>query len=159
MLSRREREELWAELRAMPEFLAEKLGSLPAEVARRAEPEGVFSPVEHCWHLADLELEGYGARIERLLREIEPALLDFDGARIAEERQYRTKSLPEAIEAFREARNRNLAAFAALSEEDWLRSGRQEGVGPVALSDLPSMMAEHDRAHRVEIEAWRRARL
>ena len=62
-------------------------------------------------------------------------------------------------EAFREARRANLAAFARLGEAEWSRAGSQEGVGAVSLCDLPAMMAEHDRAHRAEIEAWRRARV
>jgi hypothetical protein len=154
-----ERRLLLADLEAMPDFLEEQFGALPAEVASRVEPDGAFSPVEHCWHLADLEREGYAERIARLLTQEEPALPDFDGRRIAEERRYRTKSLPDAIAAFREARRLNLAAFARLGEVEWARAGSQEGVGRVALGDLPVMMAEHDRAHRAEIEVWRRARV
>jgi hypothetical protein len=153
-----ERKQLLQDLESMPQFLANEFLSLPREAASRAQPDGSFSPVEHCWHLADLECEGYAVRIERLLKEDAPTLPDFDGARIAEERRYRTKSLPAAIDAFRAARLQNLAAFADLGEEDWSRSGQQEGVGKVALCDLPAMMAEHDRTHRAEIEAWRRAR-
>jgi hypothetical protein len=159
MLGDRERDSLLADLEAMPGFLAEQFAILPSEVASRAEPDGAFSPVEHCWHLADLEREGYAERIARLLAEAAPMLPDFDGARIALERQYRTKSLHAAIEAFGEARRANLASFARLGEAEWSRAGSQEGVGPVALCDLPAMMAEHDRAHRAEIENWRRARV
>ena len=154
-----ERDGMMAALQAMPEFLAEQFAALPPEVASRPGPGGAFSPVEHCWHLADLEREGYAARIARLLTEAEPVLPDFDGGRIALERQYRTKSLAAAIEAFREARRANLSVFAGLVEANWSRGGSQEGVGRVALCDLPAMMAEHDRAHRVEIEAWRQARV
>jgi hypothetical protein len=158
MLVAPDRQRLFLDLGTMPEFLADEFLALPPEALRRAEPDGAFSPVEHCWHLADLEREGYGARIARLLAEDDPALPDFDGQRIAEERCYRTKSLAPAIDTFREARRANLAMFARLNEAEWSRSGSQEGVGKVALCDLPVMMAEHDRAHRSEIEAWRRAR-
>jgi hypothetical protein len=159
MLPPRERDGMLDALRAMPEFLAERFAALPEDVANRPEPDGAFSPVEHCWHLADLEREGYAARIARLLVEAEPMLPDFDGGRIAAERQYRTKSLAAAIEAFREARRANLAAFARLADADWSRAGQQEGVGKVSLCDLPAMMAEHDRTHREEIEAWQQSRV
>ena len=159
MLGPPERDRLLHDLEAMPEFLAEQFSSLPPQVACGEEPDGAFSPVEHCWHLADLEIEGYQARIGRLLSETAPVLPDFDGGRVAKEREYRTKSLPHAIAAFREARRANLSAFARLGEGEWSRAGTQEGVGPVALCDLPAMMAEHDRIHRTEIEAWRRARV
>ena len=41
---------------------------------------------------------------------------------------------------------------------DWERAGRQEGVGRVALRDVPAMIAAHDASHRGEIEAWLRER-
>jgi len=159
MPGRRERDRILRELEAMPEFLAEQFAALPPEAACRAEPDGAFSPVEHCWHLADLEREGYRARIERLLAEHEPMLPDFDGGKIAQERLYRTKPLADGIARFREARRANLLIFARLEEADWSRAGNQEGVGRVALCDLPAMMAEHDRTHRSEIEAWRLSRV
>jgi len=110
--------------------------------------------VEHCWHLADLEIEGFGERIRRLSEDVEPELPDFDGGRLAEERLYRTRSLADGIAAFRAARRENLRRLRSLTPEQWLRRGTQDGVGPVSLCDLPAMMAEHDAAHREEIEAW-----
>src|SRR5689334_9487475 len=74
MLDLPSRERLLLDLESMPEFLAREFLALPPETTNRAEPDGSFSPVEHCWHLADLELEGYTARIERLLGEDEPLL-------------------------------------------------------------------------------------
>lgn len=159
MLGQDERDSMLADLGAMPEFLAQQFGALPRDVASQPQPDGAFSPVEHCWHLADLEREGYAVRLTRLLTETEPVLPDFDGSRIAADRQYRMKSLAAAIEAFRESRRANLLAFAALREADWSRAGSQEGVGRVAVCDLPAMMAQHDRTHRDEIEAWRQHRV
>jgi hypothetical protein len=154
-LGRQERE---AELRAleqMPEFLSEQCGSLsPARAAERG-PEGLLAPVEQCWHLADLEREGFGTRIQRLLEETKPHLPDFDGARLVRERAYASRSVSEGIAAFREARLANLRVLRSLERDQWLRAGTQEGVGEVALCDLPHMMAEHDRGHRAEIAQWR----
>jgi hypothetical protein len=117
-------------------------------------PDGQFSPVEQCWHLADLEREGYAQRIRRLLVEERPELPDFDGARIARERRYRSLSLAAGIAGFRAARLANLRLLRAAQALDWLRSATQEGVGAVSLCDLPAMMSEHDAGHRLEIEAW-----
>jgi len=138
----------------MPTFLEEQFGSLAPEEAATPGPEGAFSPVDHCWHLADLESMGYGVRIERLRVEAEPHLPDFDGARIAREREYRKRSLAEGIEAFRRARLANLEKLRALEPGEWRRAGIQEGVGRIALCDVPSMMAEHDGSHRSEIRRW-----
>lgn len=157
-LSVADREALLAQLEALPGLLRSAFAALsPAEVVAPG-PGDSFAPVEHCWHLADLEREGYAVRIRRLLAEDGPALPDFDGASIAEERGYRSLSLTAGLEAFREARTANVAALRALGDRDWLRAGTQEGVGAVTLCDLPAMMAEHDEGHRREIEAWALAR-
>ncbi len=151
-----EREALLAALEAMPEFLADRLASLAPEVARRAVRDGTFSPTEHCWHLADLEREGYAVRIRRLLSEEEPFLPDFDGARVAAERQYREKSLAEGLDAFRRARLGNVAVLRSVRGAQWSRSGIQDGVGRLTLVDVPRMMHEHDTSHRNEIIEWAR---
>ena len=140
-----------AALAAMPAFLEEMSTRFTAETARRRGPDGAFSFVENVWHLADLEREGYGERIARLRSEERPHLPDFDGARVARERDYQSRSLPEGLAAFAAARRANLAVLSRVGEGEWARAGVQEGVGPVTLSDIPAMMAEHDGGHRDEI--------
>jgi hypothetical protein len=71
----------------MPALLREVAAALDETARRRRPAGGGFAIVEHAWHLADLEREGYGARISRLLAETAPALPDFDGDRIARERE------------------------------------------------------------------------
>jgi hypothetical protein len=157
-LNRQDRQSLVGRLAGMPDFLEFTFGELdPAAAAKRGH-HGEPSPVEQCWHLADLEREGYGVRIRRLLEETNPTLPDFDGHQIALERDYRARPLQDAILAFREARTANLTALRQLEAGDWLREGVQEGVGPVALCDIPSMMDQHDESHRTEIESWVRER-
>jgi hypothetical protein len=154
-LARAEREALWKDLGAMPGFLAERFASLSVAEAVAPGPQGAFSPVEQCWHLADLEREGFGARIHRLMTDVDPYLPDFDGARVARERDYKTRSLAEGIRAFQDARAANLAVLRSLPAAQWSNQGTQEGVGRVALCDIPHMMVEHDETHRAEIAAWR----
>ena len=134
--------------RLAPEFSGDRAGVRPAADA--------FSFVEHVWHLADLEEEGFGERIRRLLAEDRPELPDFDGARIAAERDYRSRGVPEGLGAFSEARKRNLALLRGLTAGQLARTGRQEGVGPLALGDMPAKMLEHDRSHRRELEELER---
>jgi DinB family protein len=158
LMTRPDREVLWSSLETMPAFLEERFASLSTEDAAASGPAGAFSPVEHCWHLADLEREGFGERIRRLLADADPYLPDFDGARIARERDYKRQSLAEGVAAFRQERAANLALLRSLDATQWSRAGTQEGVGRVALCDLPTMMAEHDESHRAEIEEWSRSR-
>lgn len=143
-----ERDALLARLETMPSYLAERFAGLSADEITAAGPNQTLSPVEQCWHLADLEREGFGARIRRLLDEDEPFLPDFDGGRMAEERQYRTRSLAEGLLAFRSERAANLALLRAVKGGQWSRGATQEGVGRVGLCDVPRMMAEHDAAHK-----------
>lgn len=150
------REEWLSVLAGMPEWLTATFGTLDAMQARTPGAEGAFSPVEQVWHLADLEAEGFGLRIRRLREEHEPLLPDFDGTAMAQARDYRSLSLQAGLAAFRLARARNLAALRSVVEEDWNRAGTQEGVGRITLCDLPSFMAQHDAAHRAEIECWMR---
>lgn len=156
MMERAQQAELRSRLGTMPDFIAATFGGLSPGEALRPGSGGGFSPVEQCWHLADLEREGFGLRLRRLRAEERPRLPDFDGATIARERNYRGKSLAEGIAAFRRARADNLALIEAIGPNEWDRAGVQEGVGTVTLCDIPSMMSEHDAAHRAEIEAWLR---
>lgn len=148
------RETLLAELAAMPDFLDASFTGLPAAQHAAPGPGDSFSPVEQAWHLADLEVMGFAERIRRLRTETHPRLPDFFGDVVARERNYKELSLREGLAAFRRARERNVAAFAQLDPEEWMRDGEQDGVGPVSLCDLPSMMVAHDASHRCEIEAW-----
>src|SRR2546426_11051126 len=50
--------------------------------------ESDFSVLENLYHLRDLELQAYTPRINRILDENNPALPDFDGARVAADSNY-----------------------------------------------------------------------
>lgn len=154
-LSAAQREELLASLDGMADYLRTTFSGLTPEQACTPGPDDSFSPVEQVWHLVDLEWEGFGERIRRLLSEVEPQLPDFDGSAIAAARNYRSLSLAEGLLAFAEARQKNIAALRAIDSPSWLRRGTQEGVGEVSLCDMPGFMFQHDSAHRTEIAAWK----
>ena len=153
-----EREALLASLSGMPEFVARTFSGLSPKQTLTPGPDGGFCPVEQVWHLADLEREGFAVRIEKLLHEPEPHLPDFDGTRVASERNYRSLSLTAGLAAFAEARRRNVEVLRGIGADSWTRRGTQEGVGRVSLCDMPGFMAQHDADHRAEIDAWRQSR-
>jgi DinB family protein len=140
-------------LEAMPADLQAAAEEMGEAAARLAPADGGFCLVEQAWHLADLEREGYGERIRRLLAEEDPELPDFDGARVAASRNYRARSLAAGIAAFRAARTANLAVLRSVPSGAWERGGRQAGVGAITLRDVPRMMRTHDDGHRAEIAA------
>lgn len=153
-----QRELLLERLSSKPHYLDSAFARLTAAEAATPHAPGAFSPVEQAWHLADLEREGYAVRIRRLLEEDAPQLPDFDGQRIAAERNYRSLDLREGLAAFRAARLVNVALLRGVPTAAWARAGTLEGVGQFRLFDLPAQMEGHDASHRAEIEEWRRAR-
>jgi ketosteroid isomerase-like protein len=103
------------ELERGPAILRDAARRLPESSWRAAPQSGSFCLVEHAWHMADLEREGFGVRLQRLLDEEEPLLPDFDGDTAARERDYTSRPLASAIEAFAGARARNLALLRAVA--------------------------------------------
>jgi DinB superfamily len=145
-------DDLLTSLADMPAFLASALARVGPRFRERPVAGG-FSMLEHVWHLGDLEREGYAERITRLRREDRPHLPDFEGDRIARERDYQRLDLGEGLARFQAARAGSLEALRGLTDAEWDLAGTQEGVGPVTLRVLARVMREHDDGHRREIEA------
>ena len=122
-MNRRDLESLLLTLESTPALLARAAEGLTEEQVRRTPPGGGFSFIENVWHLADLEREGYGVRVRRILCEDEPYLADFDGDRIARERDYKRLDLAEGLAAFAIARNRNVRKLRSIHNSDWKRRG------------------------------------
>jgi len=132
-----------------PALLARVAAQMPDTLMRIRS--GPFALVEHAWHIADLEREGFGERVRRLIAEEDPFLPDFDGERIARQREYLMADLAPAIAAFTAAREQTLRSLRAVSGGQWARSGRQEGVGTITLAVMPQRILDHDFAHLNEI--------
>jgi hypothetical protein len=96
-MNRRDLETLLLTLESTPALVAKAAAALDASQVRQVPAGGGFSLLEHVWHLADLEREGYGVRIRRILSESEPPLSDFEGERIARERCYSRRDLAEGL--------------------------------------------------------------
>jgi hypothetical protein len=143
--------DLLARLTAMPGWIQRIAAELPADRVRTRPRAGGLSFVEHAWHLADLEREGYATRLHRLLAEDGPALADFAGDRIARERGYHDDVLAPAVAIFAATRRRTLASLATLDPAAHARAGTQQGVGPVTVAEIPRMMDAHDRGHVAEL--------
>jgi hypothetical protein len=140
-------------LERFPLLLRSIFSPLDIKSLRVAPRQGGFSLLEHAWHLADLETEGYTVRIVRLLHETEPVLRDFDGDAVARERHYNDLGLESALRRFTAARLVNVRRMRAATPHDWERSGMQEGAGHVTLTRVLNMMLDHDISHSREIAA------
>ena len=136
-------------LRAFPAQVRALLASAPAARLRLRGKDETFAPIEQVWHLADLEVEGWGERIRRILDEDQPHFEDFRGDVIAEQRKYLELEVEPALRRFEDARAANVALLATVA--DWDRSGELDGAGQVTLRRIVEMMDEHDRGHAAEL--------
>ena len=142
-------------LEETPEAVRRLRDGLVADDLRMRADGGGFSFVETVCHLRDIEREGYGARIERILGEEVPSLPDLNGARLARERRYNEQGFDDGLAAFASARARSLSFINAATDEQLGRRGVLEGAGEITLARLVSLMYEHDRGHREELRHLR----
>ena len=70
--------EVFETLSRTPALLARVAAQVPDALVRVRS--GLFALVEHAWHIADLEREGFGERVRRLIAEEDLFLPDFDGS-------------------------------------------------------------------------------
>ncbi len=139
-------------LAAFPRVLRTALALFPIDQIRRRSSSGLFAPVEQAWHLADLEVEGYGARIEQLLRSDGPHFADFQGGVIAEQRRYIDLDLEAGLQRFESARATNIARLRSAAPDQFERRATQDGVeGPITLQRIVEMMTQHDASHANEV--------
>lgn len=147
---------LLAFLDETPNQLAHSTSGLSNQELRFQNSPEEFSVLENICHLRDLELQGYTSRIRRILAEVDPALADFDGARVAAESDYNNEQPGSALEAFQAARQQNVAVLRTLTEGQLNREGNLAGVGKVTLRRLAEMICEHDEGHLADLRALRR---
>ncbi|QJR11861.1 hypothetical protein DSM104443_02944 [Usitatibacter rugosus] len=139
-------------LAGMPPFLEKALAGRTAEALRiRTEAGGEFSLVEQACHLRDLEREGYLHRLHRMLIEDTPELPGFEGGEIARMRNYQAQDAHAAACDFARCRAALVAGLAALDPPQLQRTARFGGR-LISVADLASMVVDHDRGHREELQ-------
>lgn len=149
-------QDVLASLAQTPAKLSHLIEGISVQNLRMKNSADEFSAVEHICHLRDIEVEGYGERIVRLLRENHPVLPDIDGSWLAIERDYNNQDAARALKEFVAARTRNVEILRELNPEKLARGGTLEGVGAISLERLLEMMCEHDEDHINELQTLRR---
>lgn len=142
---------LLAFLEETPQVVRSLTENLTAKELMRKPAKEKFSFLEHVCHLRDIEREGHGVRIAKLLSEEQPFLADIDGDKLAAERNYNSQSLDEALSAFTRARKDNVQTIRTLTSHHLKRSGIFQNVGTITLGQLLAMMVEHDESHRLSL--------
>jgi hypothetical protein len=140
-------------LAAFPEQLESHYAAVPPEFKRwkplswDGVPSEPFTAIEHVCHVRDIEIDGYHARFQRALNEINPTLVSIDGAALAEERSYATSSADEAFAVFREARARTVQLISGLDPEQLARVAVFEDYGSLTVRSLAHYLCSHDQQH------------
>src|SRR5215471_21442738 len=136
-----------ASLGKTPELIKEMLSSVPQSSWNARPLAGEWSFAENLCHLRDLEREGYGVRIVRILEEERPFLSDFDGGTIARERHYVEQDAGQALKDFAAARANNVARLGELESGSLTRTATLEDSGVITLRKLMDFIQEHDSKH------------
>ena len=143
-------DELIDSLRKTPVLLAAMLSSVDEERAHARPAEGEWSTVEVIGHLIDAE-ERARARISAVLQEENPELPGYDQNGLVRERGYQQQALPAVVERLLALRAERLDVLAALTEEQWLRTGVSAGKGVTPLTAITCHMCWHDTNHLAQI--------
>jgi hypothetical protein len=138
-------------LELFPGILQPIVDGTPEALWRQRSRAGGFALVEQAWHLADLEVEAYAVRIERLLSEEHPSFADFAGDVVARERRYLDLDLRVGLARYVAARDANRERLRRVQPDQWQRGGTQEKVGEITLAGVAASMVEHDHAHANEL--------
>ena len=135
-----------ASLGAMPSKVTDIVTQVPQAAWRHKPARGGFSLLEHICHLRDIDNDGYRVRVERMLVEERPSLVDIDGGALARERDYQSQDLMGALSAFTATRRETAARLARLTPEERQHTGLMAGK-EITVEGLAGAMQAHDSEH------------
>lgn len=105
-----------------------------------------WTPAEIVGHLGDAA-RYWGARMQRVVREDEPALPYWDETTMVDLAAYRYRDLDELLRVFRLTSAGNVAFLRALPAEVWERTGMHETRGRITLREIVAIEAGHQQGH------------
>ena len=132
-----------------------KLGRLiqrasPAKLRRKPAP-GKWSAGEIVAHLADCEIV-VGWRMRQILGAPGTPIQAFDQDAWAAAGHYEKRDARKSLDAFRAARETNLALLKSLTPEQWKRHGMHAERGVETIEHIVALMAGHDINHTAQVE-------
>jgi uncharacterized damage-inducible protein DinB len=109
-----------------------------------------WTTLEIVRHLLDYE-EIFYERFQVVLNEESPTFIGYDVDALAQERAYNQQQLAASVEELAAARERSLALFRSLSDEQWLREGVHPSYGRMNLQRILIQTAHHQMDHIEQI--------
>ncbi len=132
-----------------------KLGRLmqrvsPAKLRQKPAP-GKWSAGEIVAHLADCEVV-MGWRMRQILGAPGTPIQPFDQDAWAAAGHYEKRDARKSLDAFRAAREANLALLKSLTPEQWKQHGMHAERGAETIERIVALMAGHDINHTAQVE-------
>ena len=137
--------------------LVEALKHFPREMWQFRDAHGCWSIHEHIVHIADSEANSY-IRCRRFIAEPDASLMAYDENRWAIALDYHGQSTEEALELFRQLRQKTYGLVKSLPEAVWSNSAYHPEDGEMTLDDWLNVYDRHIPEHvqymRENLEAW-----
>jgi hypothetical protein len=135
-MDQREKDRLLNNLRSLPNELADLLGDLDEEMLRWQPIPNKWSIKEIICHLRDMEKFAYLARFQKMISEDNPYLELVDQNRLAYESDYINQDAKSAFQEFKRIRTETVRTLAAVSVEEWSRTGVHQTDGHMTIEQL-----------------------
>jgi uncharacterized damage-inducible protein DinB len=138
-------------LKATPDTLTGLLVGVGAEEARSARGgDENWSVVEVICHLRDAE-EFFIKRYQAMRDQDDPAIIGYDQAALARERNYKNANLEAALESFKTYRQQALTELSKLTPDQWQRTGQHNEMGQITILGQAIHHVSHDAIHCAQI--------
>lgn len=138
-------------LKATPDTLTGLLDGVGAEEARSARGgDENWSVVEVICHLRDAE-EFFIKRYQAMRDQDDPAIIGYDQAALARERNYKNADLEAALESFKTFRQQALTELSKLNPDQWQRMGQHNEMGQITILGQAIHHVSHDAIHCAQI--------
>lgn len=132
-----------------PAVLRALTASLPEATVEARDGEG-WSARDVVAHLLDRWPSQRG-RVQKMLAEANPAILDEDELAGLEASGLRQRPLAWLLDEFERARAAEAATFRALTAADLARTGQHSAAGAITIAELLNHVAYHDLLHVQQI--------
>jgi uncharacterized damage-inducible protein DinB len=138
-------------LKATTDTLTGLLDGVGADEARSARGgDENWSVVEVICHLRDAE-EFFIKRYQDMRDQDDPAIIGYDQAELARERNYKNADLEAALERFKTFRQQTLMELSKLTPDQWQRTGQHNEMGQITILGQAIHHVSHDAIHCAQI--------
>lgn len=145
------REELIAELAAMPQRLRSLVAGHDASALARRPGDG-WSALDVCKHIRDIT-QVYGMRFKWMILDDDPFLPNYDEDRWVAGSPDSAAQLDDILREIEAYRGETVRLLRSLGDEGWRRTGRHEVLGSVVLEPYVQHQYAHEEQHLAQVRS------